>query len=172
MFFVGLKSHDCGSVDYTAGIVATCVLIRDVALAIGTGIIASAAYERLTAWTKDRRLRHQFSRLAGEYYEAERQLGGAASETGGTVKLTYKGGTQFRTEGIASSGALLWHGEIFMREEAGVLGAGYYSYIEGDDTGIHRVVYNPESKHFNVSGENTSHVEGKRDFKMLWKRKA
>jgi len=56
-----------------------------------------------------------------------------------------------------------------MKEEAGVLGAGFYSHTTRDDTGIHEVVYNPALGHFNVSGQSTSHAIGKR-FKMVWLR--
>ncbi len=57
-----------------------------------------------------------------------------------------------------------------MREEAGVLGSGFYSYDGRDDTGVLSVTYNPELNQFDVAGENTSHPNGMK-FKMIWKRK-
>jgi hypothetical protein len=48
-----------------------------------------------------------------------------------------------------------------MKEEAGVLGAGFYSHTTRDDTGIHEVVYNPALGHFNVSGQKRAMPSGK-----------
>lgn len=143
--------------------------LRDIFLAIVTGLVASFIYERLVSWRRDNRLRQQFSGLEGEYQEAERNGETPPINTGGTVKLTYCGGTKFKTEGIMLNGTVHWQGEIFMREEAGVLGAGYYSHTTRDDTGIHEIVYNSALEHFDVSGQNTSHTNG-RKFKMVWRR--
>jgi hypothetical protein len=113
----------------------------------------------------------QFSQLEGEYQETERDVGGTPHPTPGKVILTYCGGAKFKTKGVMQNGDLLWEGELFMNEEAGVLGAGFYSHTTLDDTGIHEVVYNPALRHFNVSGQNTSHTNG-RKFKMVWRRPA
>jgi hypothetical protein len=148
-------------------------LVRDIFIAIVTGlfasVIASFIYQMLISRRREKRLRRQFAGLAGEYQETGRDAG--ATPTGGTVKLTYFGGTKFKTEGITHNGVVYWHGEIFMMEEAGILGAGYYSHTTSDDTGIHEVIYNPALEHFNVSGQNTSHPDG-RKFKMVWQRPA
>jgi hypothetical protein len=144
--------------------------LRNVLLAVITGVVASFLYERLVSWRRDSRLRRQFSDLQGEYQEAERIGEAPPHNTGATVKLIYMGGTRFKTEGVTQRGQTHWQGEIFMREEAGVLGLGYYSHTNRDDTGIHEVVYNPALGHFNVSGQNTSHTNGKK-FKMVWKRR-
>jgi hypothetical protein len=132
-----------------------------------TSLLASFFYARFTSRIRDQRLREQFSTLAGEYQETERNAQGFPVATGGRVVLTYCGGTKFRTKGVKLNGELLWEGELFMNEAAGVLGRGFYSHTTRDDTGIHQVVHNPTSGHFNVSGENTSHANG-RKFKMAW----
>lgn len=132
-----------------------------------TSLMASFFYAKFASRIRDQRLRDQFSKLAGEYQETERNAHGFPIGTGGRVTLTYCGGTKFKTKGLMQNGELLWEGELFMSEEAGVLGRGFYSHTTRDDTGIHQVVHNPVSGHFNVSGENTSHANG-RKFKMAW----
>jgi hypothetical protein len=134
---------------------------------VGASVAASFVYAGMVFWNRERRLRRDFSPLAGEYREAVRHT--EPTPTGGKVRLTYCGGTKLRTEALTQTGAMLWQGEIFMREEAGVLGAGYYSYKDQDDTGTHQVIYNPSLKQFNVSGQNTSKENG-RTFKMVWQR--
>jgi hypothetical protein len=119
---------------------------------------------------KSRQLSNQFGRQQGKYDEYRREPGSKLIKTGGTIALVYRGQTKFTSEGTNLQGKREWHGQLFMREEAGVIGAGFYSYHDKDDTGIHRVIYNPELDQFDVSGENTSHPEGKKDFKMVWKR--
>ena len=109
--------------------------------------------------------------VAGPLCRVPRNVGSTLDKTGGTITVTYRGGTKFDTVATDSQGKRIWHGELFMREEAGVVGEGFYSYDNQDDTGIHRVIYNPVLNHFNVSGENTSSPEGARDFKMIWERK-
>jgi hypothetical protein len=121
------------------------------------------------AWRKSNELSRQFKWLQGDYHEYVRNPGSRQAETRGTITLTYQGGTKFTVVARTLAGKQEWHGELFMREEAGVLGAGFYAYDSYDDTGIHTVIYNPTLKQFDVSGENTSHPEGK-DFKMVWKR--
>jgi hypothetical protein len=146
-------------------------LFWNIVIALVTGIftslMASFFYAKFTSRIRDKRLREQFSKLAGTYKEAERKSLSDPVATTGTVRLTYCGGTKFTTEGIKQNGQLLWNGELFMNEQAGVLGAGFYSHTDRDDTGIHEVVYNPVLRHFNVSGQNTSHVDGKK-FKTVW----
>jgi hypothetical protein len=132
-----------------------------------TSLMASFFYSRFTSRARELRLREQFADLAGEYQETERNAQGFPVATGGKVVLTYCGGTRFKTKGVMLNGELLWEGELFMSEEAGVLGRGFYSHTTRDDTGIHQVVHNPASGHLNVSGENTSHADG-RKFKMAW----
>jgi hypothetical protein len=146
-------------------------IMRDVAIALITGVVASAAYERLVAFWKSRKLRNQFASLQGQYDEYVRTTASQLSKTGGTIRLTYRGGTKFTTDANNSEGKRVWHGELFMREDAGVLGAGFYSYDSKDDTGVHSVIYNPELDQFDVSGQNMSHPEGAKDFKMIWRRK-
>jgi hypothetical protein len=142
-------------------------LIWDIFIAIVTGVVASFMYEQLVSWRRDRRLRAEFSKWQGTYHEIVWNAENVLASTGGSVRLTYCGGTKFTTEGIDKKGNVLWHGEIFMREEAGVLGAGYYSYVKNDDTGIHQVIYNSKRQRFNVSGENTNRPDGKK-FHMVW----
>jgi hypothetical protein len=115
---------------------------------------------------------HRFGGFGGIYDEFVRLPGIAPRATGGTIRLVYCGGTKFTTEAHDSNGVRFWHGELFMREEAPVLGEGFYSHDARDDTGTHSVLYNPEAKQFNVSGANTSQLEGVKDFKMIWKHQA
>jgi hypothetical protein len=145
-------------------------IIKDVAVGLTTGLAASAMYEWLVSSRKSRELKNQFSPLAGSYAEYVRSPGSKLAETRGVITLTYGGQTRFIVEAIPSAGKREWHGELFMREEAGVIGTGFYSYDHQDNSGIHRVIYNPELGQFDVSGENTSHPEGVKDFKMVWKR--
>lgn len=147
-----------------------CGIIKDVAVGLFTGVVASAAYEWFVASRKSRALRKQFGPLQGTYSEYVRNPGSNLAGTGGTITLAYAGQTKFAVAGTTSQGKLEWHGEIFMREEAGVIGTGFYSYDGQDNSGIHRVIYNPMLAQFDVSGENTSHPEGVKDFKMVWKR--
>ena len=147
-----------------------CGIMKDAAIGLITGLGASATYEKLVAWRKSRELRKQFGGLQGRYAEYVRNPGSKLTETRGTITLTYQGRTKFTTDATSFEGKRVWHGELFMREEAGVIGAGFYSYDGHDNTGIHRVIYNPELNQFDVSGENTSHPEGVKDFKMVWKR--
>lgn len=144
-------------------------IIKDVAIGLITGIVASAAYEWFMASRKSRDLRNQFGALRGKYAEYVRNPGSKLTETRGTITLAYQARTKFTIDATSVEGKRVWHGELFMREEAGVIGAGFYSYDGKDDTGILRTIYNPELNQFDVSGENTSHPEGKK-FKMVWKR--
>jgi hypothetical protein len=135
-----------------------------------TGVAASATYEWFVASRKSRALKNQFKPFEGEYAQYTRNPGSNPAGTGGTITLEYAGQTKFVVQGTTSAGKREWHGEIFMREEAGVIGTGFYSYDGKDDAGIHRVIYNPELDQFDVSGENTTHPQGAKDFKMVWKR--
>ncbi|MGF7179117.1 hypothetical protein HDF11_000597 [Tunturiibacter psychrotolerans] len=47
----------------------------------------------------------------------------------------------------------------------------YYRYTKGDENGIHRIIHMPNLDQFDVSGENRSHPNGVKGFKMIWKRK-
>ena len=145
-------------------------LTKDVIVGLATGVFASAMYEYLVARRKSRRLKDRFDFLTGTYNEYAR---GSRSQltSGGTITLEYCGDTKFTTAGINSKGEREWQGEIFMRQDAGALGEGFYSYLGKDDAGFHKVMYNPELKQFDVSGENTSDPEGVKDFKMIWKRR-
>jgi hypothetical protein len=147
-------------------------LLWSIAIALVTGVftslMASFFYATFTSLARDKRLREELSKLEGEYQEFERDAEGIPQPSTGRVILTYCGGTKFKTHGVMQNGELLWEGELFMNEEAGVLGTGFYSHTTRDDTGIHHVVYNPASRHLNVSGQNTSHTNGKK-FKMVWR---
>lgn len=145
-------------------------IVSDVLIALATGIVASATYEWFVSLRVARALRLQFGCLEGRYSENVRQPGSKVAETGGVITLKYCGETKLTVDATNSRGKREWQGELFMRSDAGVLGAGFYSYLGKDDTGIHRVIYNPGLKQFDVSGENTSHPEGVKDFKMIWKR--
>jgi hypothetical protein len=145
-------------------------IAKDVLIGLITGVVASWTYERLVAIRKSRDLRNQFETLEGGYEEYARNPGSELIKTGGIISLTYRGGTKFSIDASNPEGKRMWHGELFMRADAGVLGAGFYSYDGKDDTGVHNVIYNPELKQFDVAGENTSHPEGV-EFKMIWKRK-
>jgi hypothetical protein len=145
-------------------------IVKDVLVGLITGVAASATYEWFVASRKSRVLKNQFGPRQGKYDEYTRNPGSKLAGTGGTITLTYAERTKFLVEGTTSQGKWEWHGEIFMREEAGVIGTGFYSYDGQDNAGIHRVIYNPELDQFDVSGENTTHPEGAKDFKMVWKR--
>jgi hypothetical protein len=134
-----------------------------------TGIVASACYEWLVARRKANSLRAKFAFLDGDYEEKHR-IEAQGFPTGGRVRVSYCGGSKFLTQGIHKDGHQEWHGEIFMDQEAAVLGEGFYSHNDKDDTGIHRVIYNPTEKHFNVAGRNTSQSNGAR-FNMIWQRR-
>jgi hypothetical protein len=146
-------------------------IIKEVAVGLITGVIASATYEWLVASRKSRALRTQFAGLQGKYDEYVRNPGSKLAGTGATITLTYQGRTKFAVDATNSEGMRVWHGELFMREDAEVLGAGFYAYDSQDNTGIHRVIHIPMLKQFDVSGDNMSHPEGVKDFKMVWKRK-
>lgn len=146
-------------------------IMKDVAVGLITGVIASATYERLVSWRKSRALRAQFAGLQGKYDEYVRNPGSKLAGTGGTITLAYQTRTRFTVAATNSEDKRVWHGELFMREDAEVLGAGFYAYDSQDNTGIHRVIHIPALKQFDVSGENTSHPEGVKDFKMVWKRR-
>jgi len=144
--------------------------MKDVAIGLITGVFASATYEHFVASRKSRELRNQFEGLQGKYDEYVRHPGSKLIETRGIITLTYLGRTKFTIDATNPEDKRVWHGELFMREDAGVIGAGFYTYDCKDDMGIHRVIFNPELNQFDVSGENTSHPEGE-IFKMVWKRK-
>jgi hypothetical protein len=146
-------------------------IFREIFIAFITAVVATYVYELCRDRRWQRRLRTQFGPLEGDYDEYERKPGEAMVKTGGVIRLKYCGSTKFTTEAITHGGSLYWHGELFMREEAGVLGEGFYSHLDTDDTGVHSVIYNSKDGHFNVSGSNTSHPEGKQSFKMVWQRK-
>jgi hypothetical protein len=146
-------------------------IIKDVLVGLTTGVAASYTYEWFVASRRSRELKKQFERLQGKYAEYERKTGSTLTETRGTITLTYQGRTKFTIDATSFEGKRVWRGELFMREEAGVIGAGFYSYDGQDDTGILRVIHNPVLNQIDVSGENKSHPEGVRDFKMVWKRK-
>jgi len=147
------------------------VVLGNLLLGLVSGIAASMMYARLITARKARELRKQFGHLEGTYEEFVRNATMAPSRTRGTITLRYTGGTGFTTEAVGGDGKTFWHGELFMREDARILGEGYYSHIGRDDTGLHHVIYNPTDGHFNVSGENTSHPNGVKDFKTIWRRK-
>jgi hypothetical protein len=150
--------------------ITLCAIMKDVAVGLFTGVVASATYEWFVASRKSRSLKNQFGPLQGKYAEYVRNPGSKLTETRGTITLSYAGRTKFVVEATTFEGKREWHGEIFMREEAGVIGTGFYSYDAQDNAGIHRVIYNSVLDQFDVSGENTSHPEGVKDFKMVWKR--
>jgi hypothetical protein len=150
--------------------ITICGIIKDIAIGLFTGVVASATYEKFVASRKSRVLKNQFGPLQGKYDEYVRNPGSGLAGTRGTITLKYADQTKFIVDGKTSAGKREWHGEIFMREEAGVIGTGFYSYDGQDNAGIHRVIYNPELDQFDVSGENTSHPEGVKDFKMVRKR--
>ena len=53
-----------------------------------------------------------------------------------------------------------------MREDAAIVGDGFYVYDFKDDVGVFRMIYNPDRKQFDVSGElTTSNTDGVKDFK-------
>jgi hypothetical protein len=147
-------------------------ILRDVAVGLITGVIASATYETLAAKRQARELRATFGKLQGEYSEWLRKPGSKVSKTGGTVTLTYCGGRKFTSMATDSNGQQEWEGEFNIGEGSEVLGAGFYKYKNKDDNGIHRVIYISMLKQFDVSGENTSHPDGNKDFKMIWKLEA
>ena len=147
-------------------------LLWGVAVSVITGLAASAAYQLMAFLVQKGRMRSRFAHFEGKYEEFVRQAGASPKSTGGMIVLTYEGATKFKTEAFDGSGRRFWRGEIFMRPEVPVLGEGFYSHDGRDDTGIHRVLFNPEANHFNVSGANTSHPEGVKDFKTIWRRKS
>lgn len=144
--------------------------LSSASLSIGTGLLASVAYQFMTFLYLRTKLRREFRPYAGEYDEFWRTPNGTPVPTGVIIHLTYSGKTKFKTEAFKMN-ERFWSGEIFMREEVPVLGEGFYSHIGRDDTGVHSVLYNPEARHFNVSGANTSHPEGLKSFKTVWKRR-
>jgi hypothetical protein len=147
-------------------------VISNLAISVLTGLAASVAYQVIALIWSARRLRRKFASFSGEYDEFRRLPYSSPEATGVTIRMTYQGGAKFKTEAFTSTSQRFWRGEIFMREEVPVLGEGFYSHDGRDDTGIHRVLYNPEALHFNVSGANTSHPEGVKDFKTIWKRRS
>jgi hypothetical protein len=146
-------------------------LLKDGAVGLVTGVAASVTYEKLTAVRRESELRKTFGGLQGQYDELVKKLGAEISTTGGTISLTYCGGRKFTTLATTASGEKLWEGEINIGQDTDVLGAGYYRHLNSDNNGIHRIIYMPKLGQFDVSGENTSHPDGVKDFKMIWKRK-
>jgi hypothetical protein len=146
-------------------------LPKDLLVGLLTGIVASASYEKLAAMRRDRELRARFSGLAGDYTELRRFAESKTISTGGTIRLTYLGGRKFSTLATTKEGKQFWKGEISFNDDSDVIGSGFYQHIDRDDNGIHRVVHIATLKQFDVSGENTSHPEGVKDFKMIWKLK-
>jgi hypothetical protein len=98
-----------------------CGIIKDVAVGLTTGLAASAMYEWLVASRKSRALKNEFAPLAGRYAEYVRDPGSKLAETGGIITLMYDGQTKFLVEATPLAGEREWHGELFMREEAGLL---------------------------------------------------
>ena len=145
-------------------------LAKDVLLALATGVVASGMYEYLVARRKANFFRDTFQALQGDYREKSWREGGPQEPTGGVIRLKYCGSNKLKTEGITSNGQTLWHGELFMREDAHVLGAGFYSYNEEHDVGFHEVIHDPNIRSFYVTGENRSHPGRSREFKMIWER--
>jgi hypothetical protein len=137
---------------------------------IASGVAASAAYEKWMALRRDRELKAKFGGLQGEYAELLR-TNSKITPTGGTVTVAYLGGRRFSTRATNHRGQQAWDGEFNMSDGADVLGTGFYQYINQDNNGIHRMVYISTLKQFDVSGENTSHPDGVKDFKTIWKRK-
>jgi hypothetical protein len=146
-------------------------ILKDVIIGLITGVAASAAYEKLVAFRRDRALKAKFGGLQGEYAELLRTPNSKITLTGGTITVAYLGGRKFSTRATNDRGQQEWHGEFSMSDGTDVLGTGFYQYINRDDNGIHRIVYISTLKQFDVSGENTSHPEGVKDFKIIWKRK-
>jgi hypothetical protein len=130
-------------------------IATDIAIALITGFVASFFYEKFVAWRRYRELKAGFEWLHGRYDEHARE-GSKLVATRWTITLTYRGqlpkpfkfipacGTKFATEAKDSDGKREWYGELVMREDAAVVGEGFYVYDSKDDVGVHRVIYNPK----------------------------
>jgi hypothetical protein len=147
-------------------------LVKDIAVGLGTGLVASYSYEHFVSRRRAAKLRQQFGVLEGQYQEFKRLPETGLSLTKGIITLRYLGDKRFATSGTNAAENEHWRGEIAFDSPSGLLGDGYYSYDDRDDVGIHRVIYNSTLLQFDVSGENTSHPYGVKDFKMAWKRKS
>jgi hypothetical protein len=146
-------------------------LLKDLLIGLLTGVAASASYEKLAAMRRSSELKTRFAGLAGEYAELLRSPGSKVTPTGGTITLTYFGGRKFSTLATTKDGKEFWKGEISFSDDSDVIGSGFYQHIGRDDNGIHRVVHIATLKQFDVSGENTSHPDGVKDFKIIWRLK-
>ena len=134
------------------------------------GVVSSwfvqLAWELITQIRKMQAVR----KFRGRYDICFRDAAGHLEPTGGVVELRYRIGNRFRTRTQQKDPERDWEG-VLRLEKFGehITGRGTYSYLHRDDTGIHRVILSPKTHCFNVSVENTSHPEGLKDTKIVWR---
>jgi hypothetical protein len=102
-------------------------------------MVAAFFFAKLMLWNRQREFRSRFKHLDGKYEENIR-INEKTVMTGGTVVLKYTTLNRFKLSAITADNVELWRGELVMREDAAVVGGGYYTYAGKDDTGVFGLV--------------------------------
>jgi hypothetical protein len=140
-------------------------------LGVPCGMTAHYLYDRSIRWSEVRKLRDQYGRLAGTYFNYRVKDDGSEQPTGGTIRLTFQNADgSFKVQAFHSTGGLDWEGTINMSAEIENMGLGYYRYPEKSDYGTQQVTIFPESNSLHVIGQNISHGKHN-EFRHRWKPK-